>query len=82
MLQQRPQLHFAPDAARFDIGEYLFQVANAAGERLHFTKTFIDLLKAFVYQREAFAQTAIERFMQLFIYGLAHFFKLFGVFRL
>ena len=36
--QQRAQLHFAPDAPGFHVGEHLFQVAHAHRQALHFAQ--------------------------------------------
>ena len=80
LFQQRAQLHFAPDAPGFHIAQHPFQVAYAAGQRMHFAQRTVHLLQSLADLRKAVVQALFQRAVQLFIHGLTHFFQLTAVF--
>lgn len=79
LFKQIAELNFAPRATGFNVGENAFEIADTAGESLHFAETFVDLLEAVADEFERFAEAAVERALELFVDGLAHFFELGGV---
>jgi hypothetical protein len=79
LFEQGRQLDFAPGAARLDIGQHALEVADTGRQRLHFTETAMDLLQAIADQLERFAQTLLQRRMQLLVDRPPHLFQLVGV---
>ena len=76
VLQDGAKLHFPQNSTGFHIAEDLFEVADALGQRLHFTQTAVNLFQPVIHQAEGFGHAVIEGFLQLFIDGLAHFVQL------
>ena len=75
VFQQRAQAHFAPDAARLDVCQHLFQIAHALRQRLHLAKALVDARELFIDQPEGLAEAIFQRAFQLFGDGLAHLFQ-------
>ena len=65
-------MHFAPGAARLDVGEHALEIAHAAGQLLHFAQALLHGLQALAHQFERLAQAFLERALQLFINGVPH----------
>ena len=60
VLQQIRQLHLAPSAARFDVGQHTFEVTHADGEVLHFAQAAMHLLQSIGHLFERFAQALLQ----------------------
>ncbi len=82
VLNDGAQLHFAPGAARFDVGHDALQVAHAGGQGFHFTQAVLHLLQPLTDQFEGFTQALLQRGVQFFVHRAAHFFELAGVVKL
>ena len=79
LFEQAGQLRFAKDAARFHVGQQVLEVAHALRQRVHFTQAAMHLLQPFGHLPEALAQALLQRGLQFFIDGAAHFVQFFGV---
>jgi len=62
-------LCLAKHAARLHVGQQVLEVAHALRQRLHFTQTLVHLLQPLGHLLKAFAQTGLQRRLQLFVYG-------------
>ena len=79
LLQQISQLNLAPDAAGLDVGEHLLEVADAVGEVLYLTQTFLDGFQSLAHVLEGLTESLFERALELLVDGLAHLIELLGV---
>ena len=77
--EQRRELDLAPHAARLDVGKDALQVADADRQRLHLAQATMHLLQPVRDDLERFAQTLLERGLQLFVDRRAHLLQLGGV---
>ncbi|MNI45270.1 hypothetical protein D3C73_996890 [compost metagenome] len=82
VFNQAGQLHLAPGAARLHVGQHALQVAHARRQRLHLAQAFVHGLQPVRHQFERLAQALLQRGMQLFVHGAAHFIELGAVIRL
>ncbi len=73
------QLHFAPGAARLHVGHHALEVTHAAGQGLHLAQALVHLFKPVAHLLERLAQALLQRGVELFIHGAAHFLELGGV---
>jgi hypothetical protein len=76
LFEQRPQLHFAPAAARFHIGQHPLQATDIACQLLHRPETLVYLFQSLAHELERFAQAFFECSLQFFVYRGAHSFDL------
>ena len=76
LFEQGGQLHLAPGAAGFHIGQHPLQIADADRQGLHLAQALVHLLQALRHQLERFTQALLQGGMQLFIDRLAHFLEL------
>ncbi len=81
ILHDGTQLYLAQDAARLDAGQHLPEVAHTARQRFHLTQPLIDLAQPVVHQLEGLRDALVQRLLQLFVHGGAHFFQLIVVLR-
>ena len=76
LLEEVLELHFAPRAARLDIGQHALQVTDADCQRLHLAQPFVDLLQPVGHLLERRTQALIERGLQFFVDRRAHLLEL------
>ena len=81
LADQVAELHFAPDAAGLDVGQNLFQVADAGSEGMHFAKALVDGFEALADLGEAGVQLFFQAFREALIHRFAHFGQLALVFQ-
>ena len=82
LLQQHFQLHFAPGAARLDVGQYPLQVAHAERQLLHLAESLMHFFQPLRHLLERGGQARLQGGVQFFIDRLAHFFQARAVVRL
>ena len=73
------ELDFAENTPRFDVREYLFEVADAHREVLHLAQALVNLLEPLTDERKAVAELLVEALVELFVDRAAHFVELTGV---
>ena len=77
--EQGRKLHLAEGAARLDVGQHAFEIADALGQGMHLAQAALHGFEPFADQLERFAQTLFERRMQLLVDRAAHLVELFRV---
>ncbi len=70
--QNRTELDFAQDAARFHIREHTLEIAHPRGDVLHVAKTAIHRLELAAHLLERCAQTVVEGRGELLVHGRAN----------
>ena len=61
------ELHFAPGSADFHVGQDLFQIADARGERAHLAESLMHELEPLADERERFVEPPLERAAQMVV---------------
>ena len=78
-LPDRAELHFAPIATSFHVGENPLQVVDTACQLLHFAEAAVHLFQLLAHQSKRFAEALLQRALEFLIHCLAHSFELLRV---
>ena len=76
LFEQGAELGFAEGAAILDVGQHALQIADAAGQRLHFAEAALHRFQSLRHQPETFAQPRFQRGLQFLVHGRAHLLQL------
>jgi len=79
---QRGELHLAPSASGLHVCQHALEIPDTGGKRLHLAQPLVHLLQPVAHLLERLPKSFLQRYVEFFVHGLAHFIEFGRVFRL